>query len=102
MLALHPSSLHFKSPAGEYKREYVHDYGTGGTFHSNCFTKGVAEFAGDGLKGNTGVFDAIPIASGRCEATFRNAQGQQLTLHITIGAGSRPGVGALVQDKLYD
>ncbi len=82
---LDPARRFFKSPQQSYKREYVHGYIDGGAFNSDCFTRGIAEVDGDGLKGNTGIFDVIPLKSGRCSATFRNAHGESLTLRITIG-----------------
>jgi hypothetical protein len=42
--------MYFKSPQRLYKREYAHDYGHGGTFNSDCFTKGIAELPVTGSK----------------------------------------------------
>jgi hypothetical protein len=83
-MSLHPLSLHFSSGNSKAKDEYVSHYGYSGTFDEDCFSKGIAEFDGDGLKGKTGVFVAIPMADGTCQATFHKGA-QTLTLQITIG-----------------
>ena len=85
-MRLHPLSLHFSSPRSGAKDAYVEHYGYGGTFEENCFTQGIAEFDGDGLEGKTGVFVAIPMAAGTCQATFHK-RAQSLTLQITVGHG---------------
>jgi hypothetical protein len=85
-MSLHPLSLHFSSANSKAKDEYVRYYGYSGTFDEDCFSKGIAEFDGDGLKGKTGVFVAIPMAAGTCQATFHKGA-QTLTLQITIGHG---------------
>ncbi len=85
-MSLHPSSLHFSSANSKAKDEYVSHYGYSGTFDENCFSQGIAEFDGDGLQGKTGVFVAIPMAAGTCQATFHKGA-QSLTLQITIGHG---------------
>jgi hypothetical protein len=85
-MSLHPLSLHFSSANSKAKDEYVRHYGYSGTFDEDCFTKGIAEFDGDGLQGKTGVFVAIPMAAGTCQATFHKGA-QSLTLQITIGHG---------------
>ena len=87
-MSLHPSSLHFASAQSRAKDEYVRHYGYSGTFDEDCFTKGVAEFDGDGLEGKTGVFVAIPMAAGTCQATFHKGD-QTLTLQVTVGNSKR-------------
>jgi hypothetical protein len=83
-MSLHPLSLHFASAHSRAKDAYVRHYGYSGTFNENCFTKGVAEFDGDGLEGKTGVFVAIPMAAGTCQATFHKGA-QTLSLRVTVG-----------------
>ena len=83
--SLHPPRIHFKSAQQHYKTEYVHGFGENGSIAENCISKGVAEVAGAGLRGGTLIADVIPMAPGRCTATFTNGKGAKLTLPVTVG-----------------
>jgi hypothetical protein len=83
--SLHPPRIHFSSPQAHYKVEHVRGFGENGTIAENCLEKGVAEVAGDGLHGSTLIADVIPMATGHCEATFTNRNGDKLKLPVTVG-----------------
>jgi hypothetical protein len=87
--SLHPPRFHFSSPQEHYKVEHVRGFGENGAIAENCIAKGVAEVAGDGLRGNTLIADVIPMAPGHCEATFTNGKGEKLKLPVTVGPATR-------------
>lgn len=85
MLSVHPPRVHFASPSAPYKVVHVRGFGENGAISENCIAKGVAEVAGDGLHGKTLIADVIPMASGRCEATFTDGRGAHVKLHVIVG-----------------
>ncbi|MBV8066336.1 MAG: hypothetical protein JO113_00055 [Candidatus Eremiobacteraeota bacterium] len=82
--SLHPPRIHFSSPSEHYKVDRVRGFGPNGKIFENCIRKGVAEVAGAGRQGNTLIADVIPMAPGRCEATFTNGHGDKLRLPVIV------------------
>jgi hypothetical protein len=82
--SLHPPRIRFATPSDHLKIEHVRGFGFNGAIAEDCLTKGVAEVAGDGLRGQTLIAFVLPIKAGRCEATFTDGAGAKLRLPVVV------------------